>query len=192
MLIAAATDLECSLVRNHARTIVTGVGVANAAHALTKAVESERPDRIILVGIGGAYPNSGLSIGDVVCAESECYGDMGVEAPDGFLDIQTLGFLETTFEMHVFPAPHRGRFVTVSTCSGTDQLSQRIQVRTQGAVENMEGAAIAQIAASYKIPCGEIRGISNFTGNRDRKSWKIPEAAMAAQSVLIDWLKITP
>ena len=75
LLVAAATELECSLLKDRVRTIVTGVGQVNMAHALTLAIEQERPSGIIVVGIGGAYPGSGLEIGDVVCAESETFGD---------------------------------------------------------------------------------------------------------------------
>jgi futalosine hydrolase len=174
------------MIRDKFRTVVTGVGQVNMAHALTLAIEERRPEGIIVVGIGGAYPNSGLSIGEVVCAESETFGDLGVETPDGFLELTE--FLRTTYPLQLFPAPVRARFVTVSTCTGTDELSARVQVRTQGAVENMEGAAAAQIAARYGIPMGEIRGISNFTGRRDREAWKVKEAAVAAQELFLGWL----
>lgn len=188
LLVAASTELELRLLRDHVRTVVTGVGQVNIAHALTLAVERERPEAIVLVGIGGAYPGSGLALGDVVCAESETFGDLGVDTPDGFLEL--VGFLQTTYPLQVFPSPRRARFVTVSTCSGTDALSEGIQARTHGAVENMEGAAAAQIAARYEIPMGEIRGISNFTGRRDRTAWKINEAAEAAQRQLLEWLDL--
>jgi futalosine hydrolase len=52
----------------------------------------------------------------------------------------------------------------------------------------MEGAAAVQIASRYGIPIGEIRGISNFTGKRDRGSWRVKEAAAAAQEALLAWL----
>jgi len=186
LLVAAATELECSLLKDRVRTIVTGVGQVNMAHALTVSIEQQRPDGIVIVGIGGAYPNSGLAIGDVVCAESETFGDLGVETPDGFLELSE--FLQSTFPLQLFPAPTRVRFVTVSTCTGTDELSARLQSRTQGRVENMEGAAAAQIAALYGIPVGEIRGISNFTGRRDRASWRVKDAAEAAQTALASWI----
>jgi futalosine hydrolase len=52
----------------------------------------------------------------------------------------------------------------------------------------MEGAAIAHVAALYGIPAGEIRGISNRCGNRDRATWRVQDAAVAAQEALITWL----
>jgi futalosine hydrolase len=186
LLIAAATDLESALIRDRARTIVTGVGQVNMAHGLTVAIEQQRPEGIIVVGIGGAYPGSGLAIGEVVCAESETFGDLGVETPDGFLELTE--FLQSTYPLQLFPAPRRARFVTVSTCTGTDELSARIEARARGQVESMEGAAAAQIAARYGIPIGEIRGISNFTGKRDRSSWRVKDAAEAAQEELLRWI----
>lgn len=185
-MVAAATELECALLKNRVRTVVTGVGQVNMAHALTLAIEQQRPDGIVVVGIGGAYPGSGPEIGDVVCAESETFGDLGVETPDGFLELTD--FLESTYPLQLFPAPRRARFVTVSTCTGTDELSARIQARTQGTVENMEGAAAAQVAARYGIPMGEVRSISNFTGRRDRASWRVKDAAKAAQTALLKWI----
>ena len=53
----------------------------------------------------------------------------------------------------------------------------------------MEGAAAAQIATRYGIPMGEVRGISNRTGRRDRASWKVKEAAVAAQQKTLDYLR---
>ena len=54
----------------------------------------------------------------------------------------------------------------------------------------MEGAAIAHVARLYGIPCGEIRGISNRAGNRDRSSWRVKEAAVAAQEALVSWMNV--
>jgi futalosine hydrolase len=183
LLVAASTELECRLLKDRVRTVVTGVGQVNMAHALTVEIARARPEQIWVVGIGGAYPGSGLELCDVLCAESETFGDLGVETPEGFLELTE--FVRSTFPLQVFPLPRRGRFVTVSTCSGTDALAERLRGRTGGDVENMEGAAAAQIAANYGIPLAEIRGISNFTGRRDRAGWKVREAAEAAQAAVL-------
>ena len=150
-----------------------------------------------MCGIGGAYPGSGLPIGSVVCAESECYGDLGADSPDGFLDMQALGFacslpgaapLYNVLPMQIFPAARRARFVTMNTCTGNDADARAIEARTGGGVESMEGAAIAHVAALAGIPVGEIRGISNLVGNRDRGAWRVKEAATAAQEALLEWI----
>lgn len=192
MLICVSTEMEGVLLRPHLRVIVTGVGAVNAAYALTRAIEHEKPEAIIVCGIGGAYAESGLRIGDVVCAESECYGDLGASSPEGFLDMKALGFpvvpgetpLFNILPMQIFPAERRAPFVTLNMCSGTDQ---RPGIKC-GAVENMEGAAVAHVAALAGIPVGEIRGISNMVGRRDKSTWRVKEAAAAAQQALLEFV----
>ena len=58
----------------------TGVGTVNAAAALTRCLGRLRPRAVIACGVGGAYAPSGLSVGDVVCAGSETYADLGADS----------------------------------------------------------------------------------------------------------------
>ena len=203
LLLCFSTELEGHLLRRHyegsssVALVRTGVGPVNAAHALTLAIGRDRPSAIVLCGVGGAYPGSGLRVLDVVCAETECYGDLGASSPDGFLDMKTLGFpvvegdppLYNVLPMQVFPTARRVPFVTMSTCTGTDAVASETATRTRGAVENMEGAAIAHVAHLQGIPAGEVRGISNLVGMRDKGAWRLAEAAQAAQEAVIAWIE---
>ncbi len=175
----------------------TGVGPVNAAHAVTLFLANSKPRTIVVCGIGGAYPSSGLNVGDVVCADMECYGDLGATSPSGFLDMKSLGFpvvetpvpLFNELPMQVFPVERRVRFVTMTTCTGTDKEARAIETRTKGAVENMEGAAVAHVAHLHGIPAGEVRGISNVVTDRDTSRWRVKEAAVAAQEAILTWIK---
>jgi futalosine hydrolase len=203
LLLCVATEFEGALLRGRldgARPSVaivrTGVGPVNAAHAVTLFLAQADAGEIVVCGVGGAYPESGLNIGDVVCAESECYGDLGATSPSGFLDMKALGFpiveaptpLFNELPMQVFPVDRRVPFVTVTSCSGTDAIARQIEQRTAGAVESMEGAAIAHVAYLHGVPVGEVRGISNIVTNRDPKAWKLKEAADAAQEAVLSWI----
>ena len=204
VLLCIATELEARLLRSELgdrqriRIVVTGVGPVNAAHGVTMALAQHRPEVIVNIGIGGAYPSSGFTIGDVACASDEIYGDLGAQSPGGFLDMRDLGFpvirregeaIFNEIPMQVFPSVRRARFVTVSTCTGTESTAREIEERTGGAVENMEGAAIAHVANLHGIPVGEVRGISNIVTNRDKETWRMREASEAAQNAVLDWLK---
>jgi futalosine hydrolase len=143
---------------------------------------------IVVRGVG-AHPGSALQIGDVTCAQSECYGDLGAASPGGFLDMKAIGLpiidgpqpIYNELPMQVFPLAKCVRFVTVSTCTGTDAMARAIEARTGGAVENMEGAAVAHVAHLHGVPVGEVRGISNIVTNRDTSQWKLKNAADLAR-----------
>ena len=173
------------------------MGPVNAAHAATVAIVEQAPDVIMVCGVGGSYPSSGLQVGEVASAEVEIYGDLGAQSPSGFLDMKALGFPVVTapaplfneIPMQVLPTNRRARFVTVSTCTGTETFARELEARTNGDVENMEGAAVAHVAHLHGIPVGEVRGISNIVTNRDPKSWRLKDAAIAAQSAVIGWLE---
>ena len=202
LLVCIATELEGGLLRERlapshdALVLCTGVGAVNAAHAVTMAITRQRPDAIVVCGVGGAYPGSGLGVGDVACAEQECYGDLGAATPSGFLDMKALGFpvvsatapLYNDLPMQLWPVERRVKFVTVNTCTGTETAARAIAARTGGAVENMEGAAVAHVAHLHGIPVGEVRGISNMVTNRDTGAWRLKDAALAAQEALVSWL----
>lgn len=202
VLLCAATDFESALLRDRIKSdekiaiVRMGVGAVNAAHAVTMFLASTGARQIVLCGVGGAYPGSGLQIGDVVCAERECYGDLGAMSPSGFLDMQALGFpvvegsppLFNELPMQVFPVRRPVPFVTVSCCTGTDEQARAIEARTRGCVENMEGAAVAHVAHLHRVPVGEVRGISNMVTNRDKNGWRLEQAAAAAQEAVISWI----
>ena len=203
LLLCVATEFEGALLRDRLEgslpsvaIVRTGVGPVNAAHAVTSFLTKAGARAIVVCGVGGAYPASGLAIGDVVCAASECYGDLGATSPSGFLDMKALGFpvvegpttLFNEIPMQVFPLDRRVPFVTVSCCTGTDGAAREIEKRTAGAVESMEGAAIAHVAHLHGIPVGEVRGISNIVTNRDTRAWKLSDAARAAQEAILSWI----
>jgi futalosine hydrolase len=175
----------------------TGVGVVNAAFALTRFLSRHDVRAVVSCGIGGAYPGSGLEPGDVASAESETYGDLGADSPHGFLDMQALGFpviasdppLFNRLPLDLFPTARRAPFVTLSTCTGSDENAAGLVRRTGGAVESMEGAAIVHVARLMGVKVGEVRGISNACGDRDRTRWKLRESAAAARSAVVAWIE---
>ena len=190
----------------------TGIGKVNAAFAATLLCERHTPDLVVNTGCGGAFAGSGLDIGDLAVADSECYADEGVQTPAGWRDLETIGIPlyegrgERVFNRIPLPAaPARlalaaaagfrallGPFLTVSTCSGTGARGEELLCRFPGICENMEGAAVAQTALIYGIPCLEVRGISNFVEDRDLSRWDLKRAVGQAQRFLLGFLEELP
>ena len=189
ILWVAATRQERAGLPDSAWTAVSGVGPAAAA-GLALAMVEGRPDRIVGVGVAGAYPSSPFHPGQIVRVDAEAFVDLGAESPEGFLDLWSLGipepgadrqYLSDAFGPISHLPPARG--ATCSTCTGT-LSTQRSRESTGAQVESMEGAAWALVAGRCSIPFHQIRAISNLAGPRDRSSWKMREALDALASTL--------
>jgi futalosine hydrolase len=189
---------------------VSGIGKVNAAHGSTLLIENYNPWCIINVGIAGCYPGQGMRPGDVAVALKEVYADEGVVTRQGFLDMQEIGIPvmkrgRKTF-YNEFPADSTllrkfrsvekklsfevryGKFLTVSSVTGTIQKAKELENAFDGICESMEGAAVFHISRIYGIPCFEIRGISNIIEDRDRNAWAVEKAARAAQDVAASFI----
>ncbi len=184
--------------------VYTGIGKVNAAHSVTCILERLPVEIIINIGVGGAYPNSGLRVGDIAAASKEIYGDEGVLTPQGFKGMEEIGIplvkagkKKYFNEFPVLVPPlmvngegavkiKTGNFVTVSAVTGSQKRAKELEKRFDALCENMEGAAIAQICALYKVPMVEIRGISNIAGIRDKGCWNLTLAAQNCQRAALD------
>ncbi|OGW47504.1 MAG: futalosine hydrolase [Nitrospirae bacterium GWC2_57_9] len=188
-----------------------GMGKVNAAHAATILLTRYAPEVLIVFGIGGAYISSGARIGDVALATEEIAGDEGVLTTQGFKDTRFIGIplaaTASSVLYNSFPAPespiraaqqallsfpsansnrvHSGRFVTLSTCTGTALRARELEERYHGLCENMEGAAVAQVASLHGVPWLEVRGISNLVEDRDLARWDIKRAAETVQKAVV-------
>jgi futalosine hydrolase len=186
------------------------MGKVNAAHTATLMLARFDPVALVVFGIGGAYPSSGAGIGDLAIAKEEIAGDEGVLTRDGFKDTGYIGIpllrTATSVVYTTYPASeplmhrslqslvahrksgqgkvHVGSFITLSTCTGTTVRAKELEERYHGLCENMEGAAVAQVAALHGMPWLEVRGISNIVEDRDLKKWDIPKAAGEVQSAV--------
>lgn len=173
-----------------AEIVLSGVGKANAAGAAARSYDKMRHAGLLSLGIAGSLPIVGphgrpLRLGEVVAAERCVFADEGVWTPEGFTDIAALGFPLGEFSGGAVPVDEKmlselrrvsdvvGRVATVSSCSGTDKAAADMARRTGVIAEGMEGAAVALVGHRMGVPSGEVRVISNTTGNRATQTWDI-------------------
>ncbi len=197
----------------------SGIGKAAAAATAVTLLSNCRAEALWLFGCGGAYPNSGLTIGDLALANAEIFGDEGVATDKGFSELsrmklpmrqssvsgQFFNIWPVSQELHDWAQPCMakfaattgttlcsGPFVTVSTCTGTTSKAMEIESRTDGICENMEGAAVALACQQLAVPMLEIRGISNLVEDRDTSRWNLPGGMAAAQSAILNLIETLP
>jgi len=192
--------------------IISGIGTSNASAATALVAQLFTPDLLISTGCAGAYPGVGLEIGDISLATSEVFADEGVVTPEGWRSLEQIGipllerngirfFNEIPLSPHANAAalavaaqlgsatPMTGRFLTVAACSGTTARGAELQERFGGICENMEGAAVALMAARYGIECMELRGISNYVEDRDCSRWNLKLATANSQRYVEQFIR---
>jgi len=178
--------------------VQTGVGKACAAGGVARVLDPARHSGVISLGVGGAYPSSGLEIGAAVLARQSVFADEGIQTPDGYRSCTEMGFAPTHSgdaiagdldwaESLVGRGHQIGTVACVSTCSGTDARADAIAGRTGAVVEAMEGAAVGLVARHVGVHFAEIRVVSNTTGDRDRQLWDLP-LALREMGALFDRL----
>ncbi len=178
--------------------VETGVGKVNAAVATALVIREWCPSPLLLTGIAGAMPSSGLKPLDLALATEEIYGDEGCMTDKGWITPQDMNTPYLNLDKgplyHRFPllSPPglelpRGPFVTLSAITGRAQRARELENLFPGVLcENMEGAAVAHVAARYGIPLVEIRAMSNMAGPRERHLWKVHEATRALNLFLVE------
>ena len=191
------------------RLVETGIGAVNTAHALTSVLEFQRPQLVMQIGVGGAYVDSGLGVGDLAIASEEVYGDVGVRTVEGWQPATTIGIpllSQGDDYFNHYPldngAVNRavrilqdcgrriqpGTFLTVQECSGSTKLGKERCARFGAICENMEGAAAAHISQLYGLRFLELRGISNLVEDRRTEDWNLPLAAANVQQAGMELL----
>ena len=161
---------------------VTGVGIPCTLLRLPPQLELIKPDLVLNIGIAGAYPGSGLTIGEAAMARSECFGDIGFELPGepGFRSVSEapFGVFYTRLPMALpeeFRSGPTGQpcvatgACTVNACTGTLRTGLMRERLFEAGMESMEGAAVALACDRAGVRASELRAISNIAADRDMR-----------------------
>lgn len=189
IVIVAPTQSEIELLRGFACEGVVvetcGVGLVQSAAGVSGIIAREAPDLIVMVGIAGAYPGSGLSIGECVVVERERVADLGAFFDDGF----------------------RALFAKEYVCGEAQDVAKKLGIRCVGSnsvnaaaapyidsgeghlIENMEGASFFAVCLEHGVSFLEVRAVSNEVSTH-RAGWDIPCATKALAVVVEQLLNI--
>ncbi len=209
-LVVSATILEIKPFIQHCRIsdkldyidleldfLVTGVGSINTTYALMKHLQVKKPDVIIMAGIAGAMSQK-INLGDVVVIKEEALADLGVQEKDGYkdvFDLKLLGSNKFPFTkkklINPFPALMERTLlpqvnsITVNQITSSKKTAELYSKKYKAAIENMEGAALHLVCIKENIPFIQIRSISNYVGERNKKKWQLKEAVVNLNKNLI-------
>lgn len=173
-LIIAATQIEMNALNDvdfgsDIIKVISGMGAANTAVAVARAIDRHNPSCIIQVGIAGSYIPD-IELCEAVVIESDIQGDLGAWRSD---EKRFVSFTEPISCPYVSDIKMFGlkavSGMTVNTACTT--IAPRLACQT----ESMEGAPFFQIASVAQIPFLQIRTISNYVDS-PRDQWPVEQA----------------
>jgi len=177
--------------------LITGIGSISAAYMLMKFVTAEVYDFVIQVGIAGSY-NKKLHIGSVVQVLNEQFADLGVEDKNKFVTLFEEGICSpdklpysggklvnpANFDPEIVKDIPCVSGITVNCVSGSNETISLYRNKFTPDIESMEGAVLFYVCIMEDIPFLELRGISNFVEERNKKLWNVELAVNSSNKAL--------
>lgn len=185
--------------------LITGAGMVHTTFHLSRLLFQKNYDLAINVGIAGSFDKK-LDIGDVVCVQSQIFGDLGAEDKDSFIPIAEMVF----FDENQFPYQNGVLFggeekaisksvvffpilkklalvssITVNRVLGKKSSIEEVKKIFNPNIESMEGAAFFYACLMSKQDFVELRAISNYVEIRNKANWNIPLAVKSLNQLLI-------
>ncbi|MCX6291083.1 MAG: futalosine hydrolase [Bacteroidetes bacterium] len=195
VLLVAATEkeaekLERTFMKQHGSSVVdflfTGVGMVATTYSLTKKISKKKYDLAVNIGLAGSFRDE-IGIGEVVNVVTDQFGDLGAEDGDEFLSLSQMGFMDKDHfpfwngklkseeaQKHVhLRSLKQVKAITVNKVHGNEISIRNTVNKFHADIESMEGAAFYYVCMMEKIPCIQVRAISNRVERRNREAWNI-------------------
>ncbi len=195
ILIAAATVKEIGPFLDHNRkaswknidVLITGIGLTAATYHLSRQINLKRPHLIIQAGLAGCFDQK-IPLGYVVAVKQDTIADESVVE---------LKKLKTIFDLQLVPQnkfPYSGGWlvnnseelkkiklkkvkgISVNQITSSKQMIQFYKKQFNPVVESMEGAALHYVCLMEKVPFIQLRSISNYIGERDKRKWNMMDS----------------
>jgi futalosine hydrolase len=157
-----------------------GIGLVSAATGTATRLALGTPRAVVMVGTCGAYPDRGLSVGDVVIARSVLLVEPAVVDEEAAFPDPMSARVEAHAAMSAAIAASGGRVEDIGTTlavTTSDALAARLGRESGASVEHLEAFAVATACAAHNIPFAAVLGVANAVGSLGREQWRAHHAA---------------
>ncbi|MFM7645430.1 MAG: hypothetical protein ACKO41_01830 [Sphingomonadales bacterium] len=209
-LIVAATAIEIAPIIKQLSTqklkklevdfLISGIGLMTTTYALQKQISIKRPDLVIQAGVGGCFDKK-IELGAVMAIKQDCIADQSV---------MELKELKTLFDLQLVPSdqfPYKKGWLVNNTKAvkkmglplvnaiSVNEITtdaQRVSLYKElfsPVIESMEGAALHYVCLMEQLPFIQIRSVSNYIAERNKKNWNLSKAILQLNKTLFHILK---
>ncbi len=177
--------------------LITGIGLTATAYHLTRQLQLKKYGLVIQAGVAGCF-NKKLSLGSVVVIKKDAIADQSV------IELKQL---KTLFDLKLVPAdqfpytktwlvnPYNDllkktklkqvKGISVNEITTSKQKVIFYEESFNAVTESMEGAALHYTCLMENIPFLQLRGMSNYIGERNKKNWNMKESIINLNTALI-------
>ena len=198
-LIVAATPIEITPFLGYFKSsniknidiLITGIGLTATTYSLMRQLRLKKPDVVLQAGVGGCFDTS-IPLGQVVVVKQEAIADQSVIE---------LNQLKTLFDLKLVPQDQfpfkKGWLINNSevlkgiSVNEITTSKQKVKFYTETfnpVVESMEGAALHYVCLMENIPFIQLRAVSNYIAERNKKNWNMKESILNLNKEIIKLL----
>jgi len=194
-LIVAATPIEVTPFLGYFKSsniknidvLITGIGLTATTYSLMRQLRLKKPDLIIQAGVGGCFDTS-IPLGKVVVVKQEAIADQSVielNQLKTLFDLKLVpqdqypfkkGWLVNNFEVLKKTTLKKVKGISVNEITTSKQKVKFYTETFSPVVESMEGAALHYVCLMEKIPFIQLRAVSNYIAERNKKNWNMKES----------------
>lgn len=177
--------------------LISGIGLTASTYHLLKQLALKKYDMVIQAGVAGSFDLK-IPLGAVVAVKQDTIADQSVVE---------LEKLKTLFDLKLVPQdqyPYKKGWlintnknvlkrtklkivkgISVNQISTSKQMIKFYREVFDPVTESMEGAALHYVCLMEKVPFVQIRSISNYIGERNKKKWDMMDSIVNLNEVLI-------
>ena len=192
-----ATVRQGGLGNKNIDILVSGIGLTASTYHLASQLRLKKYDLVIQAGVAGSFDLQ-IRLGSVVAIKQDTIADQSVVE---------LKILKTLFDLKLVPNDHHPytkgwlintnreilrntrlkivKGISVNQISSSKQMIQFYRNTFKPVTESMEGAALHYVCLMEKIPFLQIRGISNYIGERNKKKWDMNDSILNLNQAII-------
>ena len=170
-------------LKNNIDILISGIGLAASTYHLAKQLALKKYDVVIQAGVAGSF-DLRIALGAVVAVKQDTIADQSV------VELQKL---KTLFDLKLVPQdqyPYKKgwlinpnkeilkktklktvRGISVNQISTSKQMIKFYRAVFDAVTESMEGAALHYVCLMENLPFVQVRSISNYIGERNKKKW---------------------
>jgi futalosine hydrolase len=210
ILLAAATAKEIAPFFDYNRNtkrnqdidiLITGIGLTATTYHLLKQINLKRPGIIVQAGVAGCFDKK-IALGTVVAVKKETIADQSVielKELKTMFDLGLVphdqfpfkkGWLENDSDLLKKIKLKKVNAISVNEITTASEKVKFYNSSFKPVIESMEGAALHYTCLMEKIPFIQLRSVSNYIAERNKKKWDMKASIINLNKELIKLLDI--